>query len=145
MAGLYPEVLAGCRRGCRPGRDTPPPLSTRSAWSRYSEPRNLRESAAMPVKMAQSIHKQQQKDPIRFFKYANGLFTHRPLCCSSTRCSGPNRSLSRGASPQRKGRRGSVCGAASLPRRGCWDWSRTDLWVRALGSSRAPRRGAGRS
>lgn len=30
-AGLCPELLAGCRRGCRPERDTPPPLSTRSA------------------------------------------------------------------------------------------------------------------
>lgn len=30
-AGLCPELLAGCRRGCRPERDTPPPPSTRSA------------------------------------------------------------------------------------------------------------------
>lgn len=31
VAGLYPELLAGCRRGCRPERDTPRPLSTHSA------------------------------------------------------------------------------------------------------------------
>lgn len=30
-ADLYPELVAGCRRGCRLERDTPPPLSTRSA------------------------------------------------------------------------------------------------------------------
>ena len=30
-AGLCPELLAVCRRGCRPERDTPPPPNTRSA------------------------------------------------------------------------------------------------------------------
>lgn len=30
-AGLCPELLAGCRRGCRPEHDRPPPLNTRSA------------------------------------------------------------------------------------------------------------------
>lgn len=30
-AGLCPEILAACRRGCRPEHGTPPPPSTRSA------------------------------------------------------------------------------------------------------------------
>lgn len=31
VADLYPELVAGCRRGCRLERDTPPPPSTHSA------------------------------------------------------------------------------------------------------------------
>lgn len=30
-AGLCPELLAVCRRGCRPERGTPPPPNTRSS------------------------------------------------------------------------------------------------------------------
>lgn len=30
-AGLYPELLAVCRRGCRPELDRPRPLNTHSA------------------------------------------------------------------------------------------------------------------
>lgn len=123
VADLYPALLAGCRRGCRPGRGTPPPPSTRSAWSRYSEPRNLRRREGKGNR------------PLTRGLPPNSPFTHRLLCCSSTRCSGRNRSLSHDASPRRRGRRGSACDAAGWRR---WGWSRTDPWVRTPGSSRAP-------
>lgn len=77
--------------------------------------------------------------------------TYLLLCCSSRQCSGRSQSPSHDASPRPRAHKGSASSGESRWRWGCWDcwdcwdWSRAWLWVRVLGSSRAPCWGADRS